>query len=541
MKSDPQAAAFRRGVSLTGPDLHLLRAAVLDGDCAVANFRAWRDNLDWNAMSEVWQRILPLLTANLTRIGVSDPLLHRLRGLRRYFWAQNLRHVETAKRVFAAFTAAGIPAVGLKGIAIVAAGYADRSARPMDDIDILVRQEDLRAAVDLLETMGFSPAWVSRQRFFERIVPHSGLPGWSFRSVDRGEEVDLHWNSMRLDQRRHADDSAWDNARYVDFDEGTVRVFSPSDQLLRVLAHAALDGDTRGIRWITDALAIVRGGVDWSAFRGEALHHRISAVSARLLTTVESVASGTIAPAVVAQLSNDATIGERWEAHRFLSGQPSSPLQHHFKTAALLRRRRDDLFAKNIAAVALPYFRTTMGTRSIWHAGLRAGFLAIGRPPALRRVLASDRHLALPSSDLLPVWGAGFGIPDDTISEAAFVRGWSVEEEGGRWTDGPSATIAWTVSENRPEEIRLTGVPALHEAHPSITLSCFVDDVSVGTARFELGKPNEILVLQIPPDLPRGRIATLTLDIDRPFVPKEHQTSTDTRALGYLLQEVRFA
>ena len=60
--------------------VQLLKAALLDGDAAIAAYREWRQDLDFYSLSYGQQRILPLLQRNLTRLGVADPLTNRFRG-----------------------------------------------------------------------------------------------------------------------------------------------------------------------------------------------------------------------------------------------------------------------------------------------------------------------------------------------------------------------------------------------------------------------------------------------------------------------------
>src|SRR4029077_20955236 len=124
-------------------NLLLLKAALLDGDAAIAACRAWRPTLDFETISYGQQRLLPLLQHNLTRFGIDDPLLERFRGIRRYFWVRNLKAMAFARRLFAALDHIGVPFIVLKGAAIVACYLPDRSLRPMDDIDILVPEDQV--------------------------------------------------------------------------------------------------------------------------------------------------------------------------------------------------------------------------------------------------------------------------------------------------------------------------------------------------------------------------------------------------------------
>jgi len=96
-------------------NLLLLKAALLDGDAAIAAYRAWRPTLDLETISDGQQRLLPLLQSNLTRLGIEDPLADRFRGIRRYFWLRNLKAMAFAQRVFAALDQIGVPFIASRG------------------------------------------------------------------------------------------------------------------------------------------------------------------------------------------------------------------------------------------------------------------------------------------------------------------------------------------------------------------------------------------------------------------------------------------
>ena len=80
------------------PDEHhelLLRAALLPDEDGWAAWRSLRDRLDPDNVDSETYRLLPLLAFNLGRMGVSDSLLQRLRGIRRRTWlepAQRAHH-----------------------------------------------------------------------------------------------------------------------------------------------------------------------------------------------------------------------------------------------------------------------------------------------------------------------------------------------------------------------------------------------------------------------------------------------------------------
>ena len=140
----------------------LLKAALLEGDRALAAYAAWRATLDLNTISTGEQRLLPLLHRNLMRLGVSDFLSNRFRGVRRFHWVVNRKRMIFAREVFEALNRAGAPFIALKGAALAACYLKDPSLRPMNDVDILVTEERLAdAAAVLAESSSFRTVYPS--------------------------------------------------------------------------------------------------------------------------------------------------------------------------------------------------------------------------------------------------------------------------------------------------------------------------------------------------------------------------------------------
>src|SRR4051794_39909226 len=144
---------YRLAGNLQKPDILALIAALADGELAQDAFRLWRDQLDWNDLPATVRRVLPLLHHNMSRLNVTDPMLERIKGVRRYMWARNLWLVSLAKLVHSEFSRSGINAAALKGTSLVSCGLVDRTVRPMEDVDIVVQPDRLQDAIDALTSI----------------------------------------------------------------------------------------------------------------------------------------------------------------------------------------------------------------------------------------------------------------------------------------------------------------------------------------------------------------------------------------------------
>ncbi|HEV7777798.1 MAG TPA: nucleotidyltransferase family protein [Luteibacter sp.] len=104
----------------------------------------------------------------------------------RAFLASQRAHVEHRHRRIAALLeridagarAAGVAIVPLKGSALHAMGLYVPGDRPMADIDLLVREEDVQPAITLLEGLGYVPSFTQwKHRVFKPVSgePRAGL------------------------------------------------------------------------------------------------------------------------------------------------------------------------------------------------------------------------------------------------------------------------------------------------------------------------------------------------------------------------------
>jgi hypothetical protein len=251
----------------------LLRASVLEGDAAAAAYREWTARVDVDALDYGSQRLLPLLYRRLRHLGVESAHAGKFKGAYRQALYRNtitLRHAVDALRVL---RSAGIDALVLKGVAMVAVYYRELGVRPMSDFDILVRPEGVRRVIEVLE----GKRW-SRRRgppftdgFF---TVHYG---WPFRHVS-GAELDLHWYLLDQSCAPDADAELWPAARAVEVGGYPVRVLNPADQLLHVCVHGAEWDRVPNLRWVADAVVILKQSaddVDWSRLVSQAKRHGV--------------------------------------------------------------------------------------------------------------------------------------------------------------------------------------------------------------------------------------------------------------------------
>ena len=179
-----------------------------------------------------------LMAVQLARQGRELPPFYQ-QALTRHF-ARNAGHLSELTRIGQAFQQRGLQALVLKGASLLGEAYPDLAARPMGDVDLLVRSQDEGQARLILRSLGYRQGKVCLVGPGAMVDLHTRLMGWE--SVDPGHSP-YHFPEQRL----------WDQARATDR-PGILRL-SPEHQALHLAVHALKHGYQR-LLWLND-LALV--------------------------------------------------------------------------------------------------------------------------------------------------------------------------------------------------------------------------------------------------------------------------------------------
>ena len=251
----------------------LLRAAVTSGRRALEAWDAWKASHDLieSELDHGSLRLLALVYKNLLAQGADEPLMPRLKGIYRYWWCSNQHLFYRAAGVIRELEGAGIPTIVLKGAAASVAYYRDTGVRPMGDIDLLVPVNRAAAAVAHLGRLGWRPA---RPRVQDLIRYQHSVR----MENDKGEGLDLHWHVLAECVHRSADEGFWKRAVPIRILDVSSRALGPTDALLHAIVHGMRWNAEPTVRWVADAMAILRaseGAIDWTALEREARRQQV--------------------------------------------------------------------------------------------------------------------------------------------------------------------------------------------------------------------------------------------------------------------------
>src|SRR6266542_1994328 len=248
----------------------LLRAGLLGPDEARAAWLRWRAEHDPDDADRGSLRLLPLVYRNLLSAGLEANDLGKLKGAYNATWFRNQLLFRRAAHALDDLRDAGIQTMVLKGVALAVAYYRDAGARPMDDVDVLVRPPDADRALAVLSAAGWTTDTADghRRRIKDAHAQHLQHPD--------GSSLDLHWSTLA---QYAGDDDFWSGSVEIDVLGAPTRALSPAEQLLHVDAHGAQWNRIPPVRWIADAVAVERAAapeLDWERLVAQATHRRVT-------------------------------------------------------------------------------------------------------------------------------------------------------------------------------------------------------------------------------------------------------------------------
>lgn len=350
-----------------------------------------RPELRWDRVVVLadWYRVAPLVHRRLSKgaaaTGVPADVLAALRERRLTTGSRNLYLQSQQNRVLAALDGVGVPAMLLKGAALIEAVYPDISLRPMVDLDILVPDNDIARAHRAVAAAGYrsepTPDLGAPSRRPEHFYDYPALV-----SEDGVVVVELHRHVM-IGAEHFDIAEVWERASPSAV--GVRHVLpAPEDLVLHAGIHFFCDrqyssagslGQLSDIAWTVGVL-----GTDWDPLVRRARAYEVGGQLFLALLASKELLGVPVPPAVLADLrpgSYDPGLGREFIGRRVLEpAPPGGP--------AMRPRRRllptGEAFVRSLgrSGLALPAYRR-LYLRPMASLAAR-GVSWIGRPAGLR-------------------------------------------------------------------------------------------------------------------------------------------------------------
>lgn len=178
-----------------------LTRALADGEAAFLDAFGRAEAFDaqafgaWVAKNRLREWFSPLASSEAARVLLPPAALAKLAAEGERQPARKQALLDLCGQVAAAFGAAGIPCLFLKGLFVADRFYGDVTRRHQFDVDVLVRKPLFGRAVDALASIGFDTKTERVTRRLEKIRtrPTRSAPQTVTVRNAAGLEIDLHW------------------------------------------------------------------------------------------------------------------------------------------------------------------------------------------------------------------------------------------------------------------------------------------------------------------------------------------------------------
>lgn len=270
----------RRGEPKTGarPEVELLLLCArtqVDSEGAARIEALLREDINWDYLLETAREhgMMPLLYWNLNATcpeAAPEDTLDQLRDRFHKNARRNVFMTGELLKLLKLFETHGISAVPFKGPFMAASIYGNVVLRQFTDLDILVREQDVLEAKDLLLSQGYRPEYKLTPQ--QDTVLLQASHEYSFVHDDNRVKVELHWKitseyfSFSLDPER-----LWKRLKPSSLAGKEVLVFYPEDLLLILCVHSA-SHVWQQLEFVCSVAELIRTNekLDWGQITGQA-------------------------------------------------------------------------------------------------------------------------------------------------------------------------------------------------------------------------------------------------------------------------------
>ncbi len=242
------------------------RSAELAARLKSANNAEWQELLDLSRDHGVAPLLYFRLKSFPSETNIPSEIFEQL--LQDYLKsaARNTLLYHELSGVLKALIDAGIPAILLKGAYLAECVYRDIALRPMQDIDILFRKEDLYKVQDKLVNLSYSPVKPIHTEF--DITQHHHIP--QFVGAVK-IPIEVHWNiTTPLGPYKVDINGLWNRALTTKLSDTNILALCPEDLLLHLCIHVsyhdAFQSDIRSVYDIKVVLEKFRVEFNWDKF-----------------------------------------------------------------------------------------------------------------------------------------------------------------------------------------------------------------------------------------------------------------------------------
>lgn len=225
---------------------------------------------DWAYLLDLASRhgLRPLLYRHLNAVAAATLPKAVFAGMWGWYESNSRRNQAMAAellRILALLDANGIPALPYKGPALAASIYGDTALREFNDLDLLLRQQDVLPARALLRALGYQPKYALKPAVEAAFLRSTGQYHLVLLHDRSAVMLELHWaTDPDYPVEAIGDQQWWARPGAAMLGGEEVRCFAP-DELLLVLCLHGSRHHWASLGWLVDVAELLRQHprIDW--------------------------------------------------------------------------------------------------------------------------------------------------------------------------------------------------------------------------------------------------------------------------------------
>jgi len=218
-------------------------------------------SLDWQRFKRrvVFHELIPLAFISLNRHSSLLPqeVLETLKTQHYFILTYTGYLWQEFLRIARAFEQAGILVAPIKGIALLKDVYTDSLVRTMVDTDLVVKEDDLPAALRLFEALGYRKELFGLTEHYWR-DKQTHLSFFKSEAADSVYHVDLHWRLDFKRKRYQVLPLLWDRLKSSRLSNQNIRLLSCEDLFFSIVLHQRRFGKVICLKYTCDVLLLLQ-------------------------------------------------------------------------------------------------------------------------------------------------------------------------------------------------------------------------------------------------------------------------------------------
>ena len=241
-----------------------------------------KQKLDWNLLfvNATQEKILPLVYFHLSRLSlmchIPSELASEFKRISFGITGNNVSIYKELNRLLKLFKQSNLDVIVLKGASYIETLYHNISLRSMGDIDLLVKEDNLQNARELLLNNGYiqQSGWTEHQQIDTHHLPH-------FIHQRNKTVVELHWTIGMYEEILPINmDEIWNRVHTIQFETEKMQILSPEDMILHQCCHLFIvHGGEFSLKNLCDLSEIIqkyRQTINWDLIINCSIRYKIA-------------------------------------------------------------------------------------------------------------------------------------------------------------------------------------------------------------------------------------------------------------------------